>query len=338
MDKQLPNNEFHCRPVTLDDLKATVDMFNAQSRWLIGVDNFNLDNIRAEWESPLLNLETDTMGVFTAEQKPVGYIEFWGSSQPYVRLYGFGAVHPEYMNRGIGSFLANWIIDRARRNVEKAPEGTRVVLQQSCNTQNKAAVELMEQHGYQMVRNSYHMRINFTQPPADPVIPAGITIRSIANEEEERAAIYAVYDSFRDHWGFVEQPVEEYYKRWKYYLNNDKDYDPSYYFIALDGEEIAGISLCYKKTEEDPSMAWVGTLGVKRPWRKRGLGMALLQHSFKYVYERGKNSMGLGVDASSLTGATRLYERAGMHVTRQYHTFEIELRPGIDLSTQTVEG
>jgi mycothiol synthase len=181
------------------------------------------------------------------------------------------------------------------------------------------------------------MRIDFSQPPALPLIPDGITIRSIANEEEKRAAIYAAYDSFRDHWGWVKQPFEEYYQRWKHHLSNDKNYDPQLYFIALAGSEIAGISLCYSKIHEDPEMAWVGTLGVLRNWRKHGLGLALLQHSFAEFYRRGKPRAGLGVDASSLTGATRLYERAGMHVFRKFNLFSLELRPGVDLTTQSVD-
>jgi hypothetical protein len=39
------------------------------------------------------------------------------------------------------------------------------------------------------------------------------------------------------------------------------------------------------------------------------------------------------VDASSLTGAVRLYERAGMHVARQYDRYEKELRSGKELMT-----
>jgi mycothiol synthase len=43
------------------------------------------------------------------------------------------------------------------------------------------------------------------------------------------------------------------------------------------------------------------------------------------------------VDAQSLTGATRLYERAGMHIAQEDITYEKELRAGIDMSTQTFE-
>lgn len=73
---------------------------------------------------------------------------------------------------------------------------------------------------------------------------------------------------------------------------------------------------------------WVGTIGVRRPWRKTGLGLALLRHSFGEFYKRGMATIGLGVDASNPTGATRLYQRAGMHVASEFVTYEKELRPG----------
>ena len=50
--------------------------------------------------------------------------------------------------------------------------------------------------------------------------------------------------------------------------------------------------------------------------RRQGLGEALLLRSFAHFRSRGFTRGTLGVDASSVTGATRLYERAGMRVYR----------------------
>jgi ribosomal protein S18 acetylase RimI-like enzyme len=105
----------------------------------------------------------------------------------------------------------------------------------------------------------------------------------------------------------------------------------------MDGNEIAAVCLCRPTSHDDPDMAWVNTLGVRRPWRRQGLALALLHDTFGHFYRDGQKRVGLGVDASSLTGATRLYEKAGMHVSRQYDTYEKELRSGRDLSTQSVE-
>ena len=64
------------------------------------------------------------------------------------------------------------------------------------------------------------------------------------------------------------------------------------------------------------------------PGRRRGLAQALLLHSFGQLYAHGMRCIGLGVDADSLTGATRLYEKVGMHVERRHELWEKELPIG----------
>jgi len=54
-------------------------------------------------------------------------------------------------------------------------------------------------------------------------------------------------------------------------------------------------------------------------------------------YRQGKQRVSLDVDAQSLTGATRLYEKVGMHIQRESITYELVLREGRDLSVQSLE-
>jgi ribosomal protein S18 acetylase RimI-like enzyme len=61
---------------------------------------------------------------------------------------------------------------------------------------------------------------------------------------------------------------------------------------------------------------------VRRPWRGRGLGRALLLHTFAEFQRRGMNRISLGVDAENPTGATRLYESVGMIVEAEQVVFE----------------
>jgi ribosomal protein S18 acetylase RimI-like enzyme len=58
------------------------------------------------------------------------------------------------------------------------------------------------------------------------------------------------------------------------------------------------------------------------------LGLALLYHSFGEFFKLGSRVISLGVDASNPTGATRLYQKAGMHVASEFVSYEKELRPG----------
>ncbi len=82
---------------------------------------------------------------------------------------------------------------------------------------------------------------------------------------------------------------------------------------------------------------WVSPLSVRSPWRRRGIGLALLHQTFSEFYRRGTPKVALYVDSQNLSGATRLYERAGMHVVQLHHQYEKELRPGTELRTQSIE-
>jgi ribosomal protein S18 acetylase RimI-like enzyme len=110
------------------------------------------------------------------------------------------------------------------------------------------------------------------------------------------------------------------------------------YFLAIDvpSGEIAGFNLCRPHSHYDVDRGWVSALGVRRPWRKRGLGLALLRHAFNEFYRRGKRKVGLGVEAQNLTGALRLYDSAGMRVDQAYDDFEKELRPGTEIRVQSL--
>ncbi|MFQ6102209.1 MAG: GNAT family N-acetyltransferase [Anaerolineae bacterium] len=330
----LPEN-FAARPATMDDVEAVVELLNACSIEQIGRPRVEVDEIRTDWQQPTFNLETDTLVVFAPDGKLAGHAALWDSG-PHVRIFVAGDVHPEYKGQGIGTSLCQWAEERARQAVSKAPEGARVVLMQEKLSTNEPARALLREQGYQLVRHGFRMVIEMNGLPPEPIVPAGLTIRTFARERDARAVVQAVREAFQDHWGYVEQPFEEEYQEWVHWMDNDPRYDPSLWFLAVDGEEIAGLSLCCPRTVEDPEMGWVDALGVRRPWRRRGLALALLHHSFGELYRRGKRKVGLGVDAQSLTGATRLYKKAGMHVDRRYDTYENELRPGEDLSTQSM--
>jgi ribosomal protein S18 acetylase RimI-like enzyme len=105
----------------------------------------------------------------------------------------------------------------------------------------------------------------------------------------------------------------------------DPSFDPELWFLAEDGADLAGVSLCGWHNSGDRSFGWVHVLGVRRPWRRRGLALALLRHSFAESARRGATRVGLGVDAASPTGAVGLYERAGMRVQRRTEVWEKQL-------------
>jgi len=321
----------------MDDLEAVLALYNTCSMEQIGKAEVEETELRTEWKMPTFNLETDTRVILTPDGKLVGYVNVRDGA-PHVRLWAGVRVHPEYKGRSIGTYLGQWAEDRARQSIPKAPEDARVVLRRGAFSTNTAAQTLLCQQGYQIVRHFLNMVIEMDTPPPEPVVHEGIAIRPFVREREARALVMATREAFRDHWGYVERPFEEEYKEWVTWMDNDPSFDESLWFVAVDGKEIAGLSLCYSVVAEDPNMAEVAELGVRRPWRRQGIALALLHHSLGELYRRNKSAVTLGVDAQSLTGATGLYEKAGMHMRYRSICYEKELCPGKDLTTQCAEG
>ena len=323
------------RGATLDDLPEAVEMFNACSQKLIGTDEVTLEGYRREWEIPLLNLPEDVKVVIAPDGSIAACQELWNLFDPHTRLNTWGRVHPDHQARGLASALLRWAEERARQSISRAPEGTRVALLNWISNLDAAGNEAMQRAGFNLIRHSYRMRIDLTEAPPAPVWPEGITLRPFDPDRDVEAVAWADREAFRDHWGWFERPFDQELLMFRHWMTEPR-FDPSLWFVAVQGDEVAGISLCDSQTESDPAMGWVGSLGVRRAYRKQGLGLALLRHSFGELYRRGQRSVGLGVDASNLTGALRLYERAGMRAYRQHNTYEKELRPGVELSTQSV--
>ena len=66
---------------------------------------------------------------------------------------------------------------------------------------------------------------------------------------------------------------------------------------------------------------WVYVLCVRRPYRKQGLGQALLLVGMDILQQEGIEWAMLGVDTENLTGALRLYESVGFRPTKKFAAF-----------------
>jgi ribosomal protein S18 acetylase RimI-like enzyme len=179
---------------------------------------------------------------------------------------------------------------------------------------------LAETRGYRLWRSSFTMRIELAARPAEPALPAGLTLRTYGTADAElvQAQLNAAFsdDAF---WHEVSPSnFREFYLR-------ARGFDPSLWLLAFAGSELIGSVLAYPQRGGDTTLGWVGTLGVRREWRRRGLGAALLQRAFAALYDRGLPAIGLGVDAENPTGALGLYERAGMRKIRQSDNWVLDL-------------
>jgi mycothiol synthase len=325
---------YSARPAALKDAKAIADLQNAVSLAVIGRRIRGEDQVRSWLRAPGLDLGRDTQIVLASGGTVSGYAGIYDRT-PHVRLFASVDVHPSHTGRGIGTALLDWSERRARGSVFLAPPNTQVTICQEVEAVHTAALDLLGTRGYAATRYFSFLQAPLGPLPATPQRPEGIIIRQFQGREELPQLVRADAAAFRDHWGYVEQPFDENLEEWEAWIANSERYDPSQWLLAVDGEEIVGLAIAMGATDEDPKMAYVEDLGVRREWRRRGIGTALLLSLLHVLRELGFERAALDVDADSLTGATRLYERLGFRPVRQSVNMELELRPGRDLRTQS---
>jgi len=277
------------------------------------------EELKLEWQTPGFKVEKDCIVAVTADGRIVGYEEFTNEFG-HSKLRTDGYVHPGFTGLGIGTSMMRAMEERALRELDLAEPGVRVYIRGMLDGHDKDGRQIFEGEGYRLIRYSWRMQIELHDPPPAVSFPDGLELRPFVRGEQDRAVWQAMNESFRDHWGTHDTPFDE----WQLHKFGRSDFDPTLWMVVWDGNQIAGISL----NRHRMGIGWIGNLGVRRPWRKRGLGYALLIHSFGEFYKRGTKTIGLGVDAQNPTGATRLYQKAGMHTASEFVMYEKELRPG----------
>ena len=72
---------------------------------------------------------------------------------------------------------------------------------------------------------------------------------------------------------------------------------------------------------------------MRKPWRGRGIGSALLRRSFSDIARRGGREVTLWVDSENATGAVGVYERVGMQPLVITDVYEMDLdAPDVDVA------
>ena len=304
-------------------------MLNCDAHEFTGETLFSVSEYEVDLQNPLLDVAEHTRIIHGPDGEVAAIAELHRRS-PWVRPFLWVRTAPAQRGHGLGRWLMEWGLAMARASLESAPPGARVTLGANAIAGNQAATRLLTMHGFNHVRNFLQMRIDLQAPPPPPLWPSGVSARTFRPRVDDVSLFNATEEAFTDHWGHVPRRFDEDFPLWQERLHSDPLFDPALYFLAIDDGEIAGFSLCLAPVPGELQAAWVNLLGVRRPWRKRGLGQALLLHSFSEFYRRGVTTIGLGVDAESLTGATRLYEKVGMWVQHTTAVYELELRPGFD--------
>jgi mycothiol synthase len=291
------------RPAREEDVEAATTMLNEHSRRLHGVDDTVPADLLLYWTSPDVELGHDVLLAESANGELGGYADI-GVHGDAVWL-DIRGTDPDTLPE-----LLEAIEQRARA---KEPDKK---LWSYSSADDAVLTELLERTGFRTIRHSYRMRVDLDGDAPEPEWPDGYSVRTM-REGEERRFYDAQNASFADTWAFAVEP----YESWSHWMVEEPSFDRSLWFVAEQDGDLAGIVIA-RAQESEPGVGWIRILGVLPEHRQKGLGQALLRHTFAEFASRGFHAVGLGVDAENPTGAVRVYERAGMHVERTNLIFE----------------
>lgn len=306
------------RTVRRNDLHALAqliyDICEAEGDTSVAVTPDDLTN---EWAYEGFNPEQDAFLVETCEGRLAGYAAIFDIRE-HCELSGDIYVHPQFKGLGVDTALLRAMERRAGAHVQLAAPGQRVFVRIPLDNKDETGKAIFAREGYLPIRYHWRMGIELNAAPVAPVLSAGLELRPFVKDEHATHVWQARNEAFQDNWGSHALTFDEF----GYYTFDNPEYDPTLWQVIWDGSEVAGFSINHYRM----GIGWIHMLGVRPAWRTRGLGLALLQHSFGEFYRRGTQTIGLGVDASNPTGATRLYQRVGMQIVSEFVTFEKELR------------
>lgn len=308
--------EFTSRPYRLGDAPALTAVYNAIEQHAGGHPGYTDDETAAIITSIVADPETDTRLVFApgGELAAAGIV---ATPPPNgFRIDAHGGVGPEWRGRGLGREVLGWQVERARaiHRAAGSPEGW--VFETNALVTDESAVRLFERIGAKPSRYYFEM---VAPAKADPrPLPEGL--RAQPYEPRFEQALYEAHcEAFSDHWGYQTRTFDQ----WTGFTVRSETFRPDLSRLAFDGDDLAAYVLSYD--DADPGRVYVGHVGTRRPWRRRGMAGALLSTVLSESAAQGKSHAYLWVDADSPTGAVGVYEGAGFATA----TRSVEYRLGL---------
>ena len=247
-----------------------------------------------------------------------GRIVAWGSvvcipSSHQRRVQVAGAVVPDARGQGIGTDLLTWLVARGSEVAASRPTDLPGWLEVAASDGDALREELFTAFGFDRLRYYFEMRRplgELAPSPRSVAPPLRVVPFDVAYDGATRDAHN---EAFRDHFAANELDAET----WGRWVTGGHGFRPDCSYLVLDGEEIAGYVLNSVHPDDWPSLGftegWTHQLGVRRPWRSRGVATVLLDLSAAAFAADGLDFAALDVDAENPTGALGLYESQGYH-------------------------
>ena len=220
-------------------------------------------------------------------------------------------VVPEERGKGLEKRLISLASEYIRsRGVGKAR--TRCVANESWR------MDALSSEGFAEAYRVFFLARRTPEQVQDVPAPEGVRFvrrpyKECGNDELTRI-VEAFNDTFQDHFNFAPERPE-------IFINyRDASEDPECFSLAMVGDEIVGVCLSAEdrtyNAENGTKWGWINVLGVRPPYRRKGVGKSLLADGMKWVLERAMNTIYIGVYAKN-EKALDLYLSVGFEKDRE---------------------
>lgn len=269
-------------------------------------------------------------------------------------LRGWGSVHDRAAGRSMIEVLVDPELDDATADVLAARlfEFGRREAEWFVSTRDREGTQLdsgayegdarqarwLGAAGYTRVRRWLQMTRPVTAEDAgSPALREGVQVRRVRRRpnglpvaEDLQAVHHVLESSFEDHFNAYRESFSEFVNR----LRSDTGHAWDHWWLATvideSGVEVPGGAIVSSMSAPDGTGTYgtyIDYIGVDAAARGRGLAKGLLNTVIADAAARGRNRVGLEVDATSPTGADGLYTSMGWttsYVTESWHQ-EIDL-------------
>lgn len=319
-----PHLELTWRHLTADDVDALHGLMEATeeadgapvrtSREEV-VDRFD-----REWVDP----SSDFLGGFDADGvlRAYGLVEVRPGETRTVRAFLDGGVHPDWRGRGVGRAVLNWMEGRGRQLVAATGKDLPARIAVHVDEHSRDQRRLYAAAGFSPIRWYTVMRRDLATPLPAVTLPDDVRVEPWSSERDEAVRL-AHNEAFTDHWGSEPRTPAEWARHGPHFV-------PGWSFVALTGaDEVAGYAMSARYEADWPVVGYssgcTDLLGVRRAWRGRGVGAALLAASMAAFRADGMEYAILGVDTDNPSGAHHLYARLGYEPTHTEIMYSVEL-------------
>jgi ribosomal protein S18 acetylase RimI-like enzyme len=294
-----------------DDFDEVVALLAAADLALVGDTDWSPMELGYHWRRPRFSLESDAW-VVEAERGGIVAYAWSYNDEPEGQPTGFIGLHPEHRDPALARHLLALIERRADQQLASRTWGEPAVGAWFLEEDDLKRA-LYESAGYTQVRVFERMVVAASDVGELDEIPPGIELRPMRRPDDEYAVHDCVEEAFADHFRYAPLPFDEFWAPF-----DDTPAEDQIWLVACDGPEIVGVALGLSLER----YGYVDLLAVRRPWRGRHIGLALLAGTLVRLRDLGHGQLTLGVDATNPTGAAHLYRRAGMTVRQRVLYYE----------------